>query len=233
MRPHALPALAALLLLSVGCAATGAQARRLKAGMSYAEVAATLAGVGETRSLVARPGAVVRHVVYPGDPRSRDLHLGFRDGKLAGAALLKRAAAYPDLADTLDAWLADCGVCAEVSLAWRGLHPSRYANLVYASQEALEGVEAGIPSDEVRRRLGRPAAVKRVEGEEAWEYHRPGDVLGPRVYAVGFRDGKVAWIIAHWHGTPSASPWQWTDPAGTDEAFLAYLVERLGYRATP
>ena len=225
-----LPALAALLLLSVGCAATGAQARRLKAGMGYAEVVAALDGVGETRSLVARPGATVRHVVYAGDPKSQDLHLRFQDGKLAGAALLKPAAAYPDLADKLDAWLADCNACAEVSLAWRGLHPSRYANLVYTSQEALEGVEAGMASDEVRRRLGAPAAVKQVAGEEAWEYHRPGDSLGPRVYAIGFRDGKTAWVVAHWHGTPSASPWQWTDHAGYDEAFLKYLVERLGYR---
>ena len=104
-----LPALAALLLLSVGCAATGAQARRLKAGMGYAEVVAALDGVGETRSLVARPGATVRHVVYAGDPKSQDLHLRFQDGKLAGAALLKPAAAYPDSADKLDAWLADCG----------------------------------------------------------------------------------------------------------------------------
>ncbi len=230
---RALPALAALVLLSVGCVATGAQARRLKAGMSYAEVAAAMDGVGETRSLVARPGAAVRHVVYTGDPKSQDLHLRFQDGKLAGAALLKPAAAYPDLADKLDAWLADCGACTEVSLAWRAIHPSRYANFVYSSQEALEGVEAGMGADAVRSRLGIPAAVKQVGDGEAWEYHRPGDSLGPRVYAIGFRDGKVAWVIAHWHGTPAASQWQWTDHPGYDEAFLKYLVERLGYRAKP
>ena len=216
------------VLASVGCTATSAQARRLLPGMSYPEVLERMGGCGETRSLVARADQAVRHVVYPGDPRSLDLHLRFQDGKLAGAALKKGAEPYPDAAAELDAWMKDCEPCAGITPAWRGLRPSRFLNALYASQADLEAVEAGMSVEELQSLLGRPEEIRQVGDAEAWEYHRPGDLMGPRVYAIGLKDGRVAWMLAHWHGTPPATPWQRGWHPGTDEALLDYMARRLG-----
>lgn len=198
--------------------------------MSRDEVTKILKGSGETEYLVSRPEGSRRLVSYPG--------LGwflYRQERLIAVAPSR---ASFDAHEPLETWISDCKALEsfpedhqeECALSrWNNRH---LCCLLFwdgaPSPEVLEPIEVGMTFEQVRALAGPPPWILKHTEEEIWRFPNDNGWVLATGRAVGFRGGRVVWMI-----TPPLIISFGSRPEPSPEEQISERARELGYIPTP